>query len=120
MPIFSRRFAQVLSGILIGSTIDNQIIFNLSKFILPTLIVLVLYFIYNIIISFIINKFTKMDLATAMFGCAPGGAGDMVLISTEMNLDVNHPQIILMHVSRLIVVLSLFPFIISLLLKLFG
>ncbi len=120
MPIFTRRIAQVISGILVGSSINYTIINNLEIYLFPVLIVLFILIANNIIISYIISKFTTMDRSTAMFGCAPGGAGDMVLIASEMKLDVNHPQIILMHVLRLITILTIFPFIINILIKLFS
>ncbi len=118
LPKAFRSIAQIASGSLIGSGMTLATVKQFPKLFIPIVIVLIFYLIFNVIVSSIITKYTDMDLATAMFGTAPAGASEMVLIASEMNMNINQSQVVLMHIARLISVVSIFPIIIALILEL--
>jgi len=59
---------------------------------------------------------TPVDRATAMFGTAPAGASDMVLIALDMDLNIDKTTVILIQITRLIVTVTIIPNLIKLIL----
>ena len=65
--------------------------------------------------AWLIQRWTSMDMITALFASAPGGVTDMALIAEDMGAD--SVKVTGMHTVRLIGVISLYPALISVLLR---
>ncbi len=117
LPVPFKRLAQVLSGALIGAGMTRAFLRQVPSLFLPIIFVMVLYMLVNWLVARIIARNTDMDMATAMFATAPGGAGDMALIASELAPDANHGQIVLIHITRLTAVVSIVPLVIGLILN---
>ncbi|HAL73929.1 MAG TPA: hypothetical protein DCM45_02405 [Clostridiales bacterium] len=104
--------AQVAAGLLIGMTIDSRSLSELSGIALPALIVLLECVAIGGIMGWILWKVLRVDLATALFGSAPAGLSDMVLIALDEGGDP--AKVMLLQLVRFIGVISLFPSLIKL------
>lgn len=111
IPLILKQLAQILAGTFIGCGITKTLLYNLKSFILPVIIMVLLYIIFCALLGYIMNKLFKIDLITAMFCCTPAGASDMALIASD--LGANTPNIALLQIIRLITVIVLFPSIIK-------
>lgn len=111
MPLIFKKLAQVLAGTFIGCGITNTLIYNLKSFIIPVIIMVLIYIIFCALLGYIMSKLFKMDIITAMFCCTPAGASDMALIASD--LGANTPNIALLQIIRLVTVIILFPTIIK-------
>ena len=116
----TKQIAQLFSGAYIGSLLHRQDILELRYLILPALIVVVMFAVSCVVFSFFLRKITAMDVKQSMLACSPAGASEMALMSSELNIVGDFAaDIMLLHVFRVIVVVSLFPQIISLVVKFF-
>jgi len=104
--------AQVAAGLLIGMTIDSQSLSELSGIALPALIVLLECLAIGGIMGWVLWKILRVDLATSLFGSAPAGLSDMVLIALDEGGDP--AKVMLLQLVRFIGVISLFPTLIKL------
>lgn len=118
MPMWAKRLAQVLSGAYIGCSMSYNDVLELKYLILPALLVVLGYFATCLIVGRILNRHFGMGLKEAMLAATPAGATDMALISSD--LDVQSTDLIVLQIIRMVVVVSLFPQIISLIVKLAG
>lgn len=113
MPIEVKRVAQMLAGALIGEGITLEKLIRLKVIILPALILVALYVLFNIVAGLILYKTTDIDAMTAFFSLAPGGASDVTLIAGDYGCHM--PTISAFHMLRAVVVVGVSPVIISLL-----
>lgn len=110
----SKKFkiiAQICAGTLIGTTINSSTILGLSNIIIPSLILIISYFIINFLYSSICSKLKWLDMKSAMFASCPAGASDMALIASELGGDMK--KIALIQVIRLIFAVAVIPQLIS-------
>lgn len=108
--------AQIAAGLLIGMTIDRRSLSELSGIALPALIVLLECVAIGGIMGWVLWKVLHVDLATALFGSAPAGLSDMVLIALDEGGDP--AKVMLLQLVRFIGVISLFPSLIKLIVTL--
>lgn len=107
MPMWSKRTAQMLSGVYIGSLVGPSELFELQNLVLPALIVLLGYTAFCFGISFLLERLCHMTRKEAMLAATPAGGSDMALISLDMG--VKSTDLVLLHIIRLIVVIAVFP-----------
>lgn len=112
MPLILKQLAQILAGTFIGCGITKTVIYNLKSFIIPVIIMVLMYIIFCALLGYIMSKLFKIDIITAMFCCTPAGASDMALIASD--LGANTPNIALLQIIRLVTVIILFPTVIKL------
>jgi len=107
-----RRFIQICSGAYIGTIISRSDLAMMSVSYIPIIILILNVLILPLVFGYLIHKLTKLELSTALFGATPGGLQEMSVLASEMGLDT--PRISIIHTSRVVVSLALFPTIISL------
>ena len=73
---------------------------------------LINYWLVNLLYSLYCKKRGLLDLKSAMFASAPGGATDMSLIAADLNADLT--KIALIQVLRAIYAVTLMPALIVL------
>ncbi len=118
LPNPIKYMTQLLTGCLIGSTITITALIGLKHAIIPALIIVLGFIGVTLILGFILSRTTDLDLATALFACAPGGATDLALIAEDFGA---HPATVsIIQLPRLISVIFLYPIVVQLLLPLTG
>lgn len=112
LPPWSKRLAQLLSGAYIGSSIGLQSVLELRYLVIPVVIVIFGYSLFCFGGSYVLHRIFRMDRKEAMLACTPAGASDMALLSMDMG--VQSPDLIVLHVIRLLMVSAVFPQVIRL------
>lgn len=116
MPMWAKRIAQVLSGAYIGCSINYSDVKELKFLIIPALLLLLGYFTACILVGKLLSKYFNMSTKEAMLAATPAGASDMALISSD--LGVHSADLNVLQIIRLIAVVSVFPQIINIIVKL--
>lgn len=112
VPTPLRKLAQCLAGAFVGASIGMQQLSEIPYLLLPIVILLVSYMLGALGISGLLVKARCFGRTEALLAATPAGASDMALISAD--LGVRNVKLILLQVLRLIVVISVFPTILSL------
>jgi membrane AbrB-like protein len=107
--------AQIILGAAIGTGLTLRTLKGFKELLIPILIFLTLLFIFSIISAFVLSKFTHMDIATAFFSCCPGGLTEMTIIADSYK--ANAPIVALIHISRILSVILIYPLIVRIFIK---
>ncbi len=118
IPPKARRFAQLLSGCFIGSAMIWADVLELRTLVIPIIILLIGYFLNCIVTGFMLHKLFGFHMQEGMLSVSPAGASDMALIAADMG--VGSPRLAMIQMSRLVLVIALFPQVISVILDIFG
>ena len=107
VSISVRRFTQMCTGTLVGSSITRESLASVHYLIGPILIVLLANLIINLALGFILYFCTKLDLHTSFISTIPGAAADMAMIAE--NLEGDGLKVALIQIVRFIAVVILYP-----------
>ncbi len=116
IPKQIKKWAQVLSGSYLGSTILMDDVLTLSHLLVPLLIIVVGYAANCYFTGRIISRACGFSRKEGMLITTPAGASDMALISSDLGVD--NTDIIILQVLRAVIVMSLFPQLVNLILYL--
>lgn len=116
MPLPIRRFTQMLAGILIGCKMTYNEIISLRLVLFPALILITGVILINMIIGFILNKVTKIDIVTSLIATTPGGVSDMALIAKDLGAEQN--TVAVLQLFRYVFVIAIFPLVVRYMLQL--
>ena len=111
LPMWIKRLAQVLAGAYIGCGTTKTDLLELPYLILPVCLILIGYFLNSLLTGRLLRKLFGFPLRSAMLIATPAGASDMALISSD--LGVEDKTVIELQIIRMVVVISVFPQIIS-------
>ena len=118
VPRYMKNIAQVLAGTYIGSSIQYKDILEMRFLVVPAIILILGYSLACIIIGRFLHNQFNMPLKEGMLSATPAGASDMALIASDIG--VLGADVVVIQIIRMVVVISLFPQIISLIVKLSG
>lgn len=107
VPKQEKLIAQILAGSVVGCSIKASTFSSLNKTIFPVLILLASYFLINYLFSMLCKKKNYLDLKSALFASAPGGATDMTLIAADLGADLT--KIALIQALRAAYVVAALP-----------
>ena len=107
VPLAIKNIAQLLAGSLVGVSITAATFSSLSSTLVPVGLLLLSYWTVNGLYSGICRRTKLLDLKSAMFASAPGGATDMSLIAADLGADLS--QIALIQVLRAAYVVAVMP-----------
>ena len=110
-----RRAAQVLSGGCIGVKITWAEVYEMKSLILPMLVMVLAYTLFCVGMGTFLAKRYRMGLREAMLATAPAGASEMTLIAADMG--VVSSKLLVIQISRLLIVLTIFPQLFTLILQ---
>ena len=110
-PARLRQLAQLLSGAYVGASITMEQIHAMGRLGLPIVILIGMYSLGCFAIGWLLMKTGCFSRREGMLAATPAGASDMALISAD--LGIQDPKLIVLQVTRLIVVVLLFPSILS-------
>ena len=118
IPIGLRRVAQVLTGVYIGTRFTAQNADELLRMWPAALILIAGYSVNCVVMGFVTSRMTHLTRAEAMLVSTPAGASDIALVSADMG--ITNPEVSVLHIMRMITVVTVFPHILSLFVRLFG
>ena len=102
-------------GTFIGADLTKEDVGTLKKLMIPVLLLLSSLLFFSLLSSFAMYQFSDLDLVTALFGAAPAGIVDITLIAESFGGDM--PIIAMLQTIRVALIVTLFPFVFSRLLK---
>ena len=118
MPRILRKLAQLLSGAYVGASIGAAQLRLLTTLGLPVVILITGYTLGCFLIGFMLWRAGCFTRREGMLAATPAGASDMALISAD--LGVSNVKLIVLQVLRLVVVVLVFPSILSFVVHLFA
>lgn len=115
VDVFVYQIAQMFLGVFLGSLVQLDDIVILKDLVLPAIFIAVLYTVGCFILGKIVNRFTSFTAVESFFSSIPAGAADVGLITHE--LGVFSGNVIVVQVTRVLLVTSVFPIIIGFILS---
>lgn len=104
---------QMFTGAYVGTTVSKKQLVSLMSMIPGVILMVISFLVCTVILGVLIYRLLNIDIGTAMFACAPGGISDMALIAIDMGADI--AVIVSMHTIRLITLIVVIPYMISIL-----
>lgn len=112
MPALFRKAAQLLAGAYVGASVGAEQLSMLKTLGLPVLILITAYVLACFGIGFLLYRAGYFNYEEAMLAATPAGASDMALITAD--LGIHNMQLVVLQVLRLVVVVLVFPTVLSL------
>lgn len=110
LPQKAKRIIQMLLGGSIGLSFTEKTFTVLSSVWLPAIILPILQISFCLLLAFVLIKVLKFDTMTAILSTAPAGMSEMIIIAE--NYPVHTPTVVTIHLYRLMLIVSVMPFII--------
>jgi len=106
-PVKLRTAVQVMAGAFIGQNMTRDNIGQMAGLVIPLLIMVVSVVVFIAVISLSLIVLSRMDRVTCVLMSAPGGLQEVSLMALDLNADA--PKVMVMQTTRLMVVIALFP-----------
>ena len=100
----------IILGLHIGNYIDQNLINQMVNWIWTTVIMFFYIVISILIVSKYLQKFSGYKEKTSIFSAAPGALGPLMILAEYEKSDLS--QVATAHLIRLIIIITVFPFII--------
>jgi uncharacterized protein len=111
MPRLILSSILILLGLYIGNYIDKSLFAQMHQWAWTSLIMLVYIILSVLIVSKYLQTFSKYDRKTSIFSAAPGALGPLMILAEDEKSDLS--QVATSHLIRLIIIISVFPFIVN-------
>ncbi len=112
MPKLVLSIILILLGLYIGNYIDKSLFSQIHQWAWTSLIMLIYIIISVLVVSKYLQSFSKYEKKTSIFSAAPGALGPlMILAEDEKKTDLS--QVATSHLIRLIIIITVFPFIVD-------
>jgi membrane AbrB-like protein len=111
IPYNLRLVAQIIIGGYVGLSFTKDSILQMKEIIIPIIAMVMGLFLTSILLGLFLHKVTNIDLLTAMLGSSPGGLTEMSIIADSYGADVS--KVAIMHLVRLVSVVSFLPMIVK-------
>ncbi len=110
MPRLALSSILIILGLHIGNYIDQNLLNQMVNWIWTTIIMFFYIIISILIVSKYLQKFSDYKEKTSIFSAAPGALGPLMILAEYEKSDLS--QVATAHLIRLIIIITLFPFII--------
>ena len=110
MPKLALSGILIILGLHIGNYIDQNLINQMVNWIWTTVIMFFYILISIFIVSKYLQKFSNYKKNTSIFSAAPGALGPLMILAEHEKSDLS--QVATAHLIRLIIIITVFPFII--------
>ena len=110
MPKIALSSILIILGLHIGNYIDQNLINQMVNWIWTTIIMFFYIIVSILIVSKYLQKFSDYKEKTSIFSAAPGALGPLMILAEYEKSDLS--QVATAHLIRLIIIITLFPFII--------
>ena len=110
MPKLALSSILIILGLHIGNYIDQNLLTQMVNWIWTTVIMFFYIVISILIVSKYLQKFSGYNEKTSIFSAAPGALGPLMILAEYEKSDLS--QVATAHLIRLIIIITVFPFII--------
>ena len=110
MPKLALSAILIILGLHIGNYIDQNLISQMVNWIWTSIIMFFYIIVSILIVSKYLQKFSAYKEKTSIFSAAPGALGPLLILAEYEKSDLS--QVATSHLIRLIIIITLFPFII--------
>ncbi len=110
MPKLALSSILIILGLHIGNYIDQNLLTQMVNWIWTTVIMFFYIVVSILIVSKYLQKFSGYKEKTSIFSAAPGALGPLLILAEYEKSDLS--QVATAHLIRLIIIITLFPFII--------
>ena len=111
MPRLILSLVLILLGLYIGNYIDKTLFSQMQQWAWTSLIMLVYILASVLLVSKYLQKFSNYDKKTSIFSAAPGALGPLMILAEDEKSDLS--QVATSHLIRLIIIITVFPFIVN-------
>ena len=110
MPKIALSSILIILGLHIGNYIDQNLFSQMFNWIWTTVIMFFYIIVSIFIVSKYLQRFSGYKEKTSIFSAAPGALGPLMILAEYEKSDLS--QVATAHLIRLIIIITLFPFII--------
>ena len=110
MPKIVLSFILIILGLHIGNYIDQNLFNQMFDWIWTSLIMLIYIIVCILVVAKYLQKFAKYSKKASIFSAAPGGLGPLMILAENEKTDLS--QVATSHLIRLIIIITVIPFII--------
>ncbi len=110
MPRLALSSILIILGLHIGNYIDQNLLSQMINWIWTTIIMLAYIVVSILIVSKYLQRFSGYNKKTSIFSAAPGALGPLMILAEYEKSDLS--QVATAHLIRLIIIITVFPFII--------
>ena len=111
MPRLVLSAVLIFLGLYIGNYIDKTLFSQIQQWAWTSLIMLAYIILSVLIVSKYLQKFSNYDKKTSIFSAAPGALGPLMILAEDEKSDLS--QVATSHLIRLIIIITVFPFIVN-------
>jgi membrane AbrB-like protein len=111
MPKLMLSLILIFLGLYIGNYIDKNLFSQIHQWAWTSLIMLVYIIVSVLVVSKYLQIFAKYEKKTSIFSAAPGALGPLMILAEDEKLDLS--QVATSHLIRLIIIITVFPFIVN-------
>ena len=112
MPKIVLSFILIILGLHIGNYIDQNLFDQMLDWIWTSLIMLIYIIICILVVAKYLQKFASYGKKASIFSAAPGALGPLMILAENEKTDLS--QVATSHLIRLIIIITVIPFILSL------
>ena len=110
MPKIALSFILIILGLHIGNYIDENLFNQMINWIWTSVIMLVYIIFCILIVAKYLQKFSGYSKKASIFSAAPGALGPLMILAENEKTDLS--QVATSHLIRLIIIITVIPFII--------
>ena len=110
MPKIVLSFILIILGLHIGNYIDQNLFNQIFDWIWTSLIMLIYIIICILVVAKYLQKFASYGEKASIFSAAPGALGPLMILAENEKTDLS--QVATSHLIRLIIIITVIPFII--------
>ena len=111
MPKLVLSTILIFLGLYIGNYIDKSLFSQIHQWIWTSSIMLGYIIISVFLVSKYLQKFSGYEKKTSIFSAAPGALGPLLILAEDEKSDLS--QVATAHLIRLIIIITVFPFILN-------
>ncbi len=111
MPKLVLSATLIILGLYIGNYIDKNLFSQIHQWLWTSLIMLGYIIVSVLLVSRYLEKFSGYDKKTSIFSAAPGALGPLMILAEDEKSDLS--RVATSHLIRLIIIITVFPFIVN-------
>ena len=111
MPRLILSSVLIFLGLYIGNYIDKTLFSQMQQWAWTSLIMLVYIILSVLVVSKYLQKFSNYDKKTSIFSAATGALGPLIILAEDEKSDLS--QVATSHLIRLIIIITVFPFVVN-------
>ena len=110
MPKIALSSVLIILGLYIGNHIDQNLFNQMTNWIWTSVIMLIYIIICILVVAKYLQKYSGYGEKASIFSAAPGALGPLLILAENEKTDLS--QVATSHLIRLIIIITLIPFII--------